>query len=165
MTRLTKRPKRIGGVYGDLDVEFLLGGPHGVPCAMSDADDEGDDDAIRKAWESLGEALLPKWILARPGSRPWSWWRFAAERRKTVAGRVHPFDDASRKLAIAKSGATPAMKDKAYRLHWGLPMIFVPPFDNDLHADFTQHWPDTKLFEAEWEYLARLNLLLPEDSP
>ena len=54
---------------------------------------------------------------------------------------------------------------KAYALHWGLPACFIFPFDQDLHQDYMAHRLDTKLFEGEWEFLVRHDLLRPEDSP
>jgi hypothetical protein len=168
MTRLSKRPKRHGGIYGDLDVEFLSGGPHGVPCAMTDADDRGDDDAIRRGWDSLKATIMPAWISERPGTRPYSWWKFeSSDRRRRIDGKPHPFDNKARSLHIAKSD-NPEFWKRAYALNRGMPACFIPPFDDDLSRDFMQnilHGRDSEIFEPEWSYLQRLNLLLPEDSP
>lgn len=34
--------------------------------------------ALEPAWREHGEAILTAWIAARPGSRPWAWWRYSA---------------------------------------------------------------------------------------
>jgi hypothetical protein len=168
MTRLSKRPKRRGGVYGGHDEAFLLSGQHGVPCALTDADDSGDDEAIRAAWNELRPTLLPKWISDRPGTRPYAWWRFEApERRQRIDGKPHPFDCKERTLHVAKND-NPDFWKRAYGLHWGVPACFIPPFDGDLYRDFMQnilHGRESQIFEPEWNYLQRLGLLLPEDSP
>ena len=36
-----------------------------------------DAPAARAAWETYGQELLKDFIAARPGHRPWCWWRFA----------------------------------------------------------------------------------------
>jgi hypothetical protein len=135
---------------------------------MTDADDRGDDEAIRRAWDELRGSLLPAWSRERPGTRPYAWWRFEApERRRRIDGQPHPFDDKARTLHVAQSNR-PEFWKAAYDLRWGMPRAFIPPFDDDVHDDFMQnilHGRDSQIFEPEWSYLQRLGLLLPEDSP
>ena len=169
MTRLSKRPKRHGGVYSEMDYEFLAGGPHGVACAMTDAEVAGDDNAIREAWEALRDTILPAWIRKRPGTRCWAWWHFDAKqfengRRRRIDGGVHPFDNAARSLRVAQTDST-SFWNKAYSLRFGLPAAFIFPFDDDLYRDYMANRPGSKIFEGEWEFLVRHNLLVAEDSP
>lgn len=168
MTRLSKRPKRHGGVYSEMDIGFLSRGPHGVPCAMTTAEVAGDDDAIKAAWESLKATILPAWIRERPGTRCWGSWHCEfPERRQRIDGKPHPFDNKERSLHVARTDR-PDFWKKAYSLRFGMPSAFIPPFDSDLLHDFMEnilHGRESEIFEQEWSYLARLNLLLPEDSP
>jgi len=146
----------------------LTSGPHGVSCQLTTAEDAGDEDSIRAAWEALRSTILPAWIRKRPGTRPWGWWRFEApERRRTIGGRIHPFDDSRRTLKVAASDRKDFWQ-VAYALHFGMPRMFLMPFDGDCQRDFMQnilHGRDSQVFEPEWSYLERLGLLLPEDSP
>jgi hypothetical protein len=159
MPRFSRKSRRRTGDDADR-VERLLSGFYIERCPFGD-----DEAAMRAEWNELRDSLLAKWIADRPGTRPWGWWAFdAPERRRTVGGRIHPFDCKKRTLHVAKSDHDFFWK-RAYALHWGLPACFIPPFDMDLYADFMRHWPDTKLFEPEWSYLARLDLLTEEDSP
>jgi hypothetical protein len=135
---------------------------------MTTAEAAGDDEAIRAAWAALQSTIMPAWIQRRPGTRPWAWWKFEApERRRTVGGRIHPFDDPRRKLAVAKSDRKNFWR-VAYALHRGMPRMFLMPFDEDCQRDFMHNilaGRDSEIFEPEWSYLQRHNLLLPGDSP
>jgi hypothetical protein len=135
---------------------------------MTSADDAGDDDAIRAAWEAMKASILSAWIRNRPGTRPYGWWKCeATERRERVDGKPHPFDNKERTLHVAKSNNSEFWK-RAYALHRGMPAIHIPPFDEDVHRDYMRnilHGRDSQVFEPEWSYLQRLGLLLPEDSP
>src|SRR4051812_33130595 len=145
-----KSRRRIGGTYCELDLKFLSKGPHGVPCSMTSAEDAGDEDAIRAAWEALKATILPEWIRTRPGTRPWAWWRFdAPERRERIDGKLHSFDCKDRTLHVAKSDRK-GFWQKAYALHWGMPASFIFPFDRDLYHDFMRnilHGRESAIFE------------------
>jgi hypothetical protein len=133
------------------------------------ADDSGDVDTIRAAWGELRSTILPAWIRERPGTRPYGWWRFDAPppaRRERIDGGIHPHDNAARKLHIAKSDREDFWR-RAYGLHFGLPGLFIFPHDKDLYDDWwaTFRGGESKIWEPEWSFLVRHNLLLPEDSP
>ena len=168
MPRPARRSKSRRSGYSAMDVAFLSAGPHGVPCLMTAAETSGDEATIREAWNELRDAILTKWIAEKPGSRPWGWWRFdSLGRRERTDGRPHPFDDKARTLHVAASDR-PDFWKRAYRLTWGMPSIYISPFDRDLYDDFMVNilaGRESTIFEPEWSYLARLNLLLPEDSP
>jgi hypothetical protein len=172
MPRPVRRGKSRRAGYDDLDIEFLLRGPHGVPCELTSAEEAGDNETIREAWESMRSTLLPQWIRELPGTRPWAWWTYDAAnyedgRRRRIDGKPHPFDNKERSLAVAKSDNGQFWR-KAYALSWGLPATFIPPHDIDLHEDFMRNklnGRESEIFEPEWSFITRHNLLLPEDSP
>ena len=168
MPRPARRNKSRRSGYTTLDIKFLADGPHGVPCAMTTAEMSGDEDAIKAAWESLRATIMRDWIRRKPGTRCWGWWRFdSPEKRRRIDGKVHPFDDPARSLAVARTDRPNAWK-LAYALYLGMPSTHIPPHDADIHADFMQntlHGRESELFEPEWSYLVRHNLLTTEDSP
>jgi hypothetical protein len=127
-----------------------------------------DTTAAQAYWESHRERLLLQWCKARPGTRPYWWWRTEAPgRRETRNGRIHPFDDKQRTLHVASSDSEVLWR-KAYQLHWGLPSCMIPPFDTDLIHDFHKRFMpnhESDIFEEEWYFLSRHNLLREEDSP
>jgi hypothetical protein len=135
---------------------------------MTTAEVAGDDDAIRDAWAELQPTILPDWIRKRPGTRPWFWWKLQEpNRRERIDGKPHPFDNKARSLHIAKSDNTTLWR-KAYSLHRGVPGCHIMPFDKDIHQDFMTnvlHGRESQIWEPEWSYLVRHNLLLPDDSP
>lgn len=48
-----------------------------------------NDDELLAAWDGNREEYLAAWVDARPGTRPWAWWRFEApEPRRIVSGRA-----------------------------------------------------------------------------
>jgi hypothetical protein len=75
--RKKKRSKRPGQAQ-QWQIEYLLFGFYTVP---------GGQRSIRKGlgllygepaptpWGEVRDDLLPKWIMERPGSRPWAWWQ------------------------------------------------------------------------------------------
>jgi hypothetical protein len=135
---------------------------------MTEADDIGDEETIKTAWESLRPAILLAWIRERPGTRCYAWWRFDAPgRRERIDGRPHPFDDKQRTLHVAASDNQRFWK-KAYSLHFGMPGCHVMAFDKDLARDFMANrlrGRESHVFEPEWSFLVRHDLLRDEDSP
>ena len=89
MPRVRRRPKRRRIGYTKGQVEHLLSG------YQSCGDDFGrevrgtlDVEAMREAWITLRDELLPQWIAENPGTRPYAWWQFdAPERRQRIGTR------------------------------------------------------------------------------
>ncbi|MBN2559398.1 MAG: hypothetical protein JXQ75_00510 [Phycisphaerae bacterium] len=108
-----------------------------------------DPDAMRGAWETLRAELLPKWIAAHPGTRPYAWWVFdAPERRRRTDGRPHPFDNIERNTKVNdwRQKYTDVADREAYKLWFGKPGCLMVL--DDFHA----------VYEAEAEYLDRHGL-------
>jgi hypothetical protein len=97
---------------------------------------------VREAWADHGAAILADWIRARPGTRPWAWWRFGApEPRRCIVGE---------ELLVTLTG------DWYWRDHFGEPA-------------FTQARPrgyeGLPEVEGQGAYLVRLGLLDPGERP
>jgi len=117
----------------------------------------GDVEAIREGWKIFHEQILQDWIRGEPdyrregpgpGSRPWAWWEFdAPERRQRTDGKTHPFDNPERKLHVQECGGPD--DDLLYKLYHGKPECLC------IHDDFFAD------YESEFDYLQRLDLLLP----
>lgn len=170
MTRPSRRSKGRRHKYNDMDIAFLTSGPHGCPCSMTTAEVADDDDAIKAGWRELGPSIMRTWFRDHVGVRPWGWWHCVGHgygRRETQNGRQHPFDDPLRKLHIAKSDNEKLWR-AGYDLRYGMPRAMIPPYDVDVYADFMQnvlHGKPSVVFEDEWVFLHRHNLLQSEDSP
>jgi hypothetical protein len=114
------------------------------------------DHELRAAWDKMRDVILSDFVRRHPGTRPWAWWKFDAPgRRERIDGGVHPHDHKERTLSVARTD-NPDFWKVAYRLWFGLPSCFIPPYDNGLKME---------MFEPEWSFLQRHNLLLLEDSP
>ena len=161
MPRFARKSRRRTGDDAT-KVQRLLTGYYMEHCPF------GDADSMRAGWIERRDVLVRQWVRDRPGSRPWGWWHHdAPEPRQRIDGKPHPFDCKERTLHIAESDRKDFW-EKAYALAWGMPTSFIPPFDEDLYRDFMRNilsGRDSEIFEPEWNYLVRLNLLLPEDSP
>ena len=59
---------------------FVWDKPTGVPHRSREGWHEGSEvqRKLRKAIDEIGDELLAEWIVERPGTRPWFWWRFIA---------------------------------------------------------------------------------------
>jgi hypothetical protein len=114
------------------------------------------------AWQFLAPQILREWIRRKPragdhggaGTRPAAWWCFdARERRRRVDGKPHPFDNPERRAKIAGIVAQyPHRAPDLDYLYYGGLGAFVVPDDHEA------------VFESEYEYLKRLNLLLPGEA-
>lgn len=154
MPSVKRRPKRRRDQWGPEVLDHLREGMCPL-CIVGD--DDHDGDALKPAWEELKHSLLPEYVRQYPGTRPFAWWKWDAPdggRRLRIDGQLHPFDNSDRAKHVA-SVDNPTFWKVAYRLIGGLPSCFIPPFDAGLK---------TEMFEAEWEFLVRHNLLLPEDA-
>lgn len=116
--------------------------------ALEAAYQAGDMESIRRAWLECRSQLLPEWIRANPGTRPWAWWQFdAPARRERADGVIHPFNDRCRKAQLAKLPATCWVRQHAYDLFFGVPRLRQTP--DEMSA----------AYESEAAYLSRHNLL------
>ena len=161
MPRVLRKSKRRNAGYNDQHLYQLqtgcdlFGMAFGNECSCGDSFDES---APREAWEIMREKIMADWIREQPGTRPWAWWKFDAPppaRRERVDGLPHPHDNKARTLKVADSNSETLWK-AAYRLWFGLPSAYIMPFDKGLK---------TEMFEPEWSFLQRHNLLLPADCP
>ena len=124
----------------------------------------GSDERIDANWQESQGEIMDKWETQHPCSRPWAWWRDAAEPRRRIGGIGTP---SSEVLAIAPS------------FEYGIPGHWVKPFDVsyyngravDIHGkkigsfssgDFKGvaiNPADPPLFESQASYLQRHGLL------
>ena len=67
-------------------------GPGWVEVGLATA---GPGVQLRADWITAREAILTVWVKARPGSRPWAWWRFDAPRwrREDLPARCRDLGD------------------------------------------------------------------------
>jgi hypothetical protein len=157
MPRVLRKSKRRNAGYTDRHIYQLNTGLELFDDAFG-WDQDFDEAAAREAWELMREKLMADWIREQPGTRPWAWWAFDAPqpaRRERIDGGVHPHDNKARSLKVANSDSEYLWK-VAYRLTFGLPSCYIPPFDNGIKTEW---------FEPEWAFLHRHNLLRPDDSP
>ena len=127
-------------------------------------------EQVRQWWLDHRDEILPEFIRAHPGCRPFAWWRFDAPEPRRRLGGI----------------GTPAHELLAYapNLRFGIPARWVEPSDvayyNGLAVDIngrpigTEYRPghfrgraidpdNPPRFESEAAYLDRLNLLMPEE--
>lgn len=108
-------------------------------------------DRMRADWQTHRDELLAEWIAEHPGTRPFAWWQFdSVGRRETIDGSVHPFDRPERReLCRRWHAAHSGMRhdERFVELFFGVPVICV-------------EWVR---YESERAYLARLNLLTPDE--
>lgn len=127
---------------GDEHRRVLLTG-HDYGSVFQDASER------RGTWDELRDELLPTWIAANPGTRPWAWWAFdAPERRQRVNG-LHPFDNPERFAQLKRLHADASVQTRSAQtaLFFGKPRMLIT------RDDFTAK------YETEPQYLRRLDLL------
>lgn len=102
---------------------------------------------VAEAWQAHGAAILEAWIGLWPGTRPWAWWEHdAPEHRRIVAvtidGKPAPLS------ATPTCIATREHRFGVVGSYWG------------------GDWPFnlSVTYETEAAYLARLDLLAPEEA-
>jgi hypothetical protein len=167
MPRPARRAKRRRDQHDENIIDHLRTGS----CFGCFIEPPHTDADVRDAWEELKGIVLPEFVSEFPGRRPWAWWEFESPqfeqgRRRRIDGKMHPFEDKKRTLHVAASDDK-EFWNRAYALKCGLPAVFIPRFDKDLFTDFMQNrlqGRDSEIFEAEWSFLQRNGLLLPEDS-
>ncbi|WP_033336892.1 hypothetical protein [Thioalkalivibrio thiocyanodenitrificans] len=73
--------QRRGGALDDWCRSELLNGPcllAGLGYHTYLPETVCDDDRMRLDWQRHRDVLLPEWIKANPGTRPYAWWKFDA---------------------------------------------------------------------------------------
>lgn len=188
MPRVMRRAKQRRAGLTAAHINQLLSGFDLLGTAFGDDKRKPcDRDAMRAAWESLRDELLPQWIAEKPGSRPWAWWIFdAPERRQRVGtwrvragavknnlghfddadyelvddGKPHPFDIPERREYVTQWDAEyPGSALIGNRLTFGKPSVHL-----GYKVDGQLSWDDfDAAYETEAMYLDRLDLLTAEE--
>lgn len=82
MTRLDRKQREQAAVLDQTLARKLLTGND----YFGDLD-AWDDSDLQQAWQLIAPPIMPRWLIALPGSRPWGWWLFQSpEPRKQTAG-------------------------------------------------------------------------------
>lgn len=147
------------------------------------------DDILAPCWEELRDELLNEWIMERPGTRPWGWWRYdAPERRRRIGtlrlkpgktgikdfhhidddayeviqdGKPHPFDNPARNRYLADVAREyPEGATRHKEPYFGMPNGWLMYIDDDGSISEDDVYA---AYEEEFDYLKRLNLLTPEE--
>src|SRR3954451_19809015 len=145
MPRVKRKAKRRSAGYTEWHIYQLQTGIEFIDFGFG-RDELFREDEAREAWEIMREKIMADWIREQPGTRPWAWWRWDAPqpaRRERIDGQPHPNDNKQRSLHVARCD-NPSFWKVAYRLSFGLPSCFIPPFDRGLK---------TEMFEPEWSFL------------
>lgn len=121
-------------------------------------------EALAVAWKALRRELLPAWIAAAPGTRPWGWWQFEApEPRRRLGGTGDVFS--------------------AGKLQWGLETDWTSAEQVELYTGCLRHVDghlltefavpgfdkvavdprDPPRHESQAAYLSRLGLLTAKE--
>jgi hypothetical protein len=97
---------------------------------------------LESAWRECSEPILAAWTAARPGTRPWAWWQYAAtEARRCLLG-----------ASLLEAGP-PFYVEMVWRRDRGIPA-----------ARRIATIEDSRLVvESEAAYLRRLNLLTRDE--
>jgi hypothetical protein len=151
MPRLRQRYRELRA-YTDEEKEQLLTGHPRTPssgfgfprrCEMQ-------WNAIREAWDCLRGELLPAFIRANPGKRPFAWWACEAPERRHRLDGIHPFDIEGEYVPN--------------RPHW-VEQAWCPTTPKELWFGLPSPYRGCHrgTYETEYEYLARLNLLTEEE--
>ena len=166
MTRVLRKSKRRRSGYTEHHVRQLLDGHELIDGMAFGHGDRFDETAAKTAWDIMGDNLLAEWIKAKPGTRPWAWWRWQSpERRPRVDGGTHPHENAERSKHVANIDS-PSAWARAFALNFGLPSMFIPAFDKDLYHEWWRcddWYTETKIFESQATYLLRHDLLTPAE--
>lgn len=100
--------------------------------------------AMAEAWELLGDCIMPQFVEANPGRRPWAWWRFDAPEPR-------------RQLLSSEQTGWRAIGDATW---FGRPHLYEVCDCHDKREGFP---PLESMYETEADYLARHGLLSDEE--
>ena len=111
-------------------------------------EERGDKETKKQLYEAVRDELVPAHAHYRPGLRPWAWWKWDAPELRRVVGRDLDEDDEADcfddRLPAAEDPILPEWaKGKTY---FGKPSVY-----------------DGYVYEDEYSYLLRLDLLFPEE--
>ncbi|HEY7116562.1 MAG TPA: hypothetical protein VH475_08250 [Tepidisphaeraceae bacterium] len=121
-----------------------------------------DMEVRRDYWEQHRDEVLAEWVAQHPGTRPWSWWHFAmSEPRRVIAGHEAPQN------GFAPWRFMPGKSLEQIEAEW--PAMFARLWDEHLKGNSQrEYWygcpspvQSFATYESEFDYLDRLNLLLP----
>ncbi|WP_271167297.1 hypothetical protein [Hansschlegelia plantiphila] len=105
----------------------------------------------RDLWAEFGPAVLKRWIVDKPGTRPWCWWKYEApEQRRRVGG--------TGTLRCEAHGGKPLVR-------MGLPEGWIMPNDLRWHPFVGRGFQgfdvdDPPTFESQAAFLERHGLLV-----
>ena len=140
-----KRPGRRG--YNDADIWHLLDGKdYFSSFGYGEGRNTFDEEAFAEAWLLLQNELLPGYIAAHRGRRPFAWWAIdAPELREQI-------------ILDAKAGWRP-LPDKGFS--WGYPYCFEPIGETEDRLPASEL---ETMYESQRDYLQRLGLLTEADT-
>jgi hypothetical protein len=109
---------------------------------------ENDVEAQRFLWDELKDDIMDEHIKRAPLTRPWGWWEFEAPEKRRVVCRDSDEDDQGNGEDDSRLPAfeDPELPEHFKRLSFGLPCVY-----------------DGFLYESQYTYLQRLNLLTPAE--
>jgi hypothetical protein len=113
--------------------------------------EDGDQETKKTLYKAVRDEFVPTHAHYQPGARPWAWWEFDAPEPRHLIGRdldedeANGHDDNFDRLPAAED---PELPEWAKRMYFGAPACY-----------------DGHVYEDEYNYLARLDLLYPEEKP
>jgi hypothetical protein len=130
--------------HGDKGLKELRGLITGHFFLTTLCNEDGDEQLKKQLYEALREDLVPAHAYYRPGLRPGAWWEWDAPEPRRVIGRDVDEEGDNDQLPADEDPDLP--KWAKGKLYFGLPAVY-----------------DGHLYEDEYTYLARLNLLFPDE--
>lgn len=114
------------------------------------------EDEIDWLWRLHGPQIIREWVEAKPGSRPYHWWRFEAPERRRCVNGLHWFDDPQWQAATAEVHAEYpdifGVPGGYHALSYGVPVLSSRELASEAAGD---------AFETEAAFLDRLGLWAP----
>lgn len=130
--------------------------------------------AVRQEWEHRRDEIIAEFVRTLPGRRPFAWWEYDAPRATpgSLPGYWQDVPIAEPRRRLSGTG-TPRYDSHGIGevLRFGLPIEWYDPADQDdfptaSHESSRAFDPtDPPVFESQAAYLARFELLLPDEDP